>query len=198
MSDMTGHLCVITGCMFAQKTTELLRRIRRYESIGYRVLTVNYVGDTRYGKDCISSHDQEKQTAVCVGTLSEVDGLVCSGEYRVIAIDEGQFFPDLFDHVTRWVDHLEVHVVVVGLDGTFDRAPFGDMLRLLPHAEEVERLTAYCAVCRDGTPAIFSKRTQAADGVVAIGGAAMYQPVCRAHFVETQACASQTHPSPVE
>ena len=198
---MTGHLCVITGCMFAQKTTELLRRIRRYESIGYRVLTVNYVGDTRYGKDCISSHDQEKQTAVCVGALSEVDGLVCSGEYRVVAIDEGQFFPDLFDHVTRWVDHLEVHVVVVGQDGTFDRKPFGDMLRLLPHAEEVERLTAYCAVCRDGTPAIFSKRTQAAPGntdVVAIGGAAMYQPVCRAHFVGTHVCASQTHPSPVK
>jgi thymidine kinase len=81
---------------------------------------------------------------------------------------------------------MDVHVVVVGLDGTFDRAPFGDMLRLLPHAEEVERLTAYCAVCRDGTPAIFSKRTQALAGdikVMVIGGAAMYQPVCRAHFL---------------
>ena len=183
--------------MFAQKTTELLRRIRRYESIGYRVLTVNYVGDTRYGKDCISSHDQEKQTAVCVGALSEVDGLVCSGEYRVVAIDEGQFFPDLFDYVTRWVDHLDVHVVVVGLDGTFDRAPFGDMLRLLPHAEEVERLTAYCAVCRDGTPAIFSKRTHAAPGntdIVAIGGAAMYMPVCRAHFKVGGHCVSPLPP----
>jgi len=169
--------------MFAQKTTELLRRIRRYESIGYRVLTVNYVGDTRYGKDCISSHDQEKQSAVCVGFLSEVEGMVCSGDYRVVAIDEGQFFPDLFDHVTRWVDEMDIHVVVVGLDGTFDRNPFGDMLRLLPHAEEVERLTAYCAVCRDGTPAIFSKRTMAGNTkVMAIGGAAMYQPVCRFHF----------------
>ena len=185
-SDMTGHLCVITGCMFAQKTTELLRRIRRYESIGYRVLTVNYVGDTRYGKDCISSHDQEQQTAICVGFLSEVEGMVCSGDYRVVAIDEGQFFPDLFDHVTRWVDEMDIHVVVVGLDGTFDRAPFGDMLRLLPHAEEVERLTAYCAVCRDGTPAIFSKRTQAGNTtVMAIGGAAMYQPVCRFHYINS-------------
>jgi thymidine kinase len=112
--------------------------------------------------------------------------MVCSGDYRVVAIDEGQFFPDLFDHVTRWVDEMDIHVVVVGLDGTFDRTPFGDMLRLLPHAEEVERLTAYCAVCRDGTPAIFSKRTQAGNTtVMAIGGAAMYQPVCRRHFVGT-------------
>lgn len=169
--------------MFAQKTTELLRRIRRYESIGYRVLTVNYVGDTRYGSDCISSHDHEQQAAVCVASLHEVEHRVVSGEYHVIAIDEGQFFPDLFECVTRWVDHLDIHVVVVGLDGTFDRRPFGDMLRLLPHAEEVERLTAYCAVCRDGTPAIFSRRIdhERAD-VVAIGGASMYMPVCRRHF----------------
>ena len=121
---MTGHLCVITGCMFAQKTTELLRRIRRYESIGYRVLTVNYVGDTRYGKDCISSHDQEKQSAVCVGFLSEVEGMVCSGDYRVVAIDEGQFFPDLFDHVTRWVDHLDVHVAVSYTHLTLPTTPY--------------------------------------------------------------------------
>jgi len=183
--------------MFAQKTTELLRRIRRYESIGYRVLTVNYVGDTRYGKDCISSHDREQQTAVCVSALSEVDARVRSGDYQVIAIDEGQFFPDLFDHVTQWVDHLDVHVVVVGLDGTFDRAPFGDMLRLLPHAEEVERLTAYCAVCRDGTPGIFSKRTMAGTEVVAIGGAAMYQPVCRAHFMGGGHCEHFVNPLPL-
>ena len=111
-SDMTGHLCVITGCMFAQKTTELLRRIRRYESIGYRVLTVNYVGDTRYGKGCISSHDQEQQTAVCVGFLSEVEGMVCSGDYRVVAIDEGQFFPDLFDHTLLGARQFEGKVMV--------------------------------------------------------------------------------------
>ena len=182
--DMTGHLCVITGCMFAQKTTELLRRIRRYESIGYRVLTINYAGDTRYGANCISSHDHEQQSAVCVATLQEVEEHVYSGAYQVIAIDEGQFFPDLFDCVTQWVDQLRIHIVVVGLDGTFDRKPFGDMLRLLPHAEEIERLTAYCAVCRDGTPAIFSKRIQQNNtDIVAIGGASMYQPVCRRHFL---------------
>jgi thymidine kinase len=36
-----GHLTVLMGCMFAQKTTELLRRIRRFKAIGYKVLVVN-------------------------------------------------------------------------------------------------------------------------------------------------------------
>jgi thymidine kinase len=181
-----GHLNLITGCMFAQKTTELLRRVRRYKSIGYKVLLVNYIGDNRYGNDCIASHDKEIEKAVCVELLKSVDHLVRSGDYNVIAIDEGQFFGDLYDYVTRWADELPVHIVIAGLDGKSDRTPFGDMLRLIPHAEEVERLTAFCAVCRDGTVGVFSKYFGEApkdENGVAIGGAESYRPVCRKHFL---------------
>jgi len=61
-----GHLTVLMGCMFAQKTTELLRRIRRSKAIGHKVLVVNYVGDTRYGTDRIASHDVDSCDAICV------------------------------------------------------------------------------------------------------------------------------------
>jgi len=213
-----GHLSLLIGCMFAQKTTELLRRVRRYKSIGYKVLLVNFIGDNRYGKDCVASHDKDIEKAVCVSVLSEIDRMVSSGTYNVIAIDEGQFFPDLFEYVTNWADRLSVHIVVAGLDGNAKREPFGDMLRLVPHAEEVERLSAFCAVCRDGTVATYSKRMveepplrrepslQGAalvrdpqnlvkgGGVwggeappqqnqIVIGGADIYKPVCRKHFL---------------
>ena len=173
--------------MFAQKTTELLRRVRRYKSIGYRVLLVNYIADTRYGSNCIASHDKDIEKAVCVSLLKEVADLVQSGDYDVVAIDEGQFFLDLFYQVTLWADTLPVHIVVAGLDGTSDRTPFGDMLRLIPHAEEVERLSAFCAICRDGTVATYSKYTSTLEkdaSGVAIGGAEMYRPVCRRHFLQ--------------
>jgi thymidine kinase len=182
-----GKINVLLGCMFAQKTTELLRRVRRYKSIGYKVLLVNYIGDTRYGKDCIASHDKEIEKAACVERLESVDHLVRSGEYDVVAIDEGQFFGDLFDKVTQWADELPVHIVVVGLDGDSDRRPFGDMLRLIPHAEEVERLTAFCSICRDGTVGIYSKYFGEApkdENGVAIGGAESYRPVCRKHYLQ--------------
>lgn len=181
-----GRISVLFGCMFAQKTTELLRRVKRYKSIGYKVLVVNYIGDTRYGRDCIASHDKEVEKAACVEKLKSVNHLVRSGEYQVIAIDEGQFFSDLFEYVTAWADELNVHIVIAGLDGTSDRTPFGDMLRLIPHAEEVERLTAFCSECRDGTVAIYSKyfgEAKKDENGVAIGGAEAYRPVCRTHFL---------------
>lgn len=180
-----GHLSLIIGCMFAQKTTELLRRVRRYQSIGYRVLVVNYVADTRYGQNRIASHDKEFESAICVDRLSSLEELVCSGEYQVVVIDEGQFFPDLFENVTSWADQMNIHIVVSGLDGTSDRTPFGDMLRLIPHAEEVERLTAFCAVCRDGTIGTYSQYLNGSksDQSVAVGGAESYRPVCRKHYL---------------
>jgi thymidine kinase len=172
--------------MFAQKTTELLRRVRRYKSIGYKVLVVNFVGDTRYGRDCVASHDKEVEMATCVNTLKEVEPLIRTGQYNVIAIDEGQFFTDLFECVTQWADELPVHIVISGLDGTSERTPFGSMLRLIPHAEEVERLTAFCSECRDGTIAAYSKYFGDAkkdEHGVAIGGAEAYRPVCRKHYL---------------
>ena len=178
-----GRITVLIGCMFAQKTTELLRRVRRYKSIGYKVLIVNFVADQRYGKDCIASHDKDTEMAVCVEELSAVNHLVETGDYDVIAIDEGQFFNDLHECCTRWADSLPVHIVVAGLDGDSNRSPFGDMLRLIPHAEEVERLTALCAICRDGTAGIYSKRIISQKDLIMIGGADLFLPVCRKHYL---------------
>ena len=82
-----GYLSLIIGCMFAQKTTELLRRVRRYKSIGYEVLIVNFIGDTRYGTECVASHDKEIEKALCIKNLSEIDSIIQSGKYNVVAID---------------------------------------------------------------------------------------------------------------
>ncbi len=177
-----GYLTVIAGCMFAQKTTELLKRIRRYESIGYKVLVVNYKHDTRYGTNVISSHDIDQHPALGIGHLSEISKHANIEDYQVLVIDEAQFFGDLYEKVTMWADTLPLHIVVCGLDGDATRKPFGDILRLVPHAEEFVRLNAYCADCRDGTLAHFSKRVVASSEQVLIGAADSYKPVCRKHF----------------
>jgi thymidine kinase len=183
-----GRLTLLIGCMFAQKTTELIRRIRRYQSIGYNVLVVNHSCDTRYSEECIVSHDRMLEQAVMADRLQELDRRVRSGQYKVIAIDEAQFFPDLFDYVTQWADETDVHLVIAGLDGTSDRKPFGDLLRLIPHAEEVERLYALCAECKDGTVASYSKYIPSSSlssktSDVEVGGAERYRPVCRTHYL---------------
>lgn len=180
-----GRLSLLLGCMFAQKTTELIRRIRRYQSIGYRVLVVNHSCDNRYSEEeCIASHDRMLEQAVMTDRLEAIDRQVRSGQYQVVAIDEGQFFPDLFAKVTEWADTLDVHLVIAGLDGTSERNPFGDLLRLIPHAEEVERLHALCAFCCDGTVASFSKYIAPSKvQEIQVGGADLYRPVCRKHYL---------------
>ena len=178
-----GHLTLLIGCMFAQKTTELIRRIRRYKAIGYNVLVVNYSGDVRYGTNKIISHDTDSNDAICVKTLEEVAKQVTSGSYQVLIIDEGQFYSDLYEKVKGWADMLPIHIVVTGLDGDSDRNPFGDILKLIPLAEEVERLSALCSVCKDGTLAHFSKALIAKEEQVSIGGANCYVPVCRKHYL---------------
>ncbi len=193
-----GKLTVILGCMFAQKTTELLRYIRRYRSIGQSVLVVNSHRDVRYGTGQVISHDQENaEEARMVECLASLDAEVRSGAYQVVAVDEGQFFPDLFEYVSCWADECPIHIVVAGLDGTFQREPFGRMLCLIPHAEEVLRLSALCVPCGDGTKAIYSKRIvntgirddarlalENTEAVIQVGSAESYQPVCRRHYLE--------------
>lgn len=182
-----GRLSLLIGCMFAQKTTELIRRIRKYRSIHKRILVVNYSKDTRYGQNCISSHDKEKEYAMSIDKLQDIEQWIRLSNYEVIAIDEAQFFPDLYECLTKWADEFPIHFIVSGLDGTSDRQPFGDLLKLIPHAEEVERFTSLCSICCDGTIAIYSKyigkNNKDSDDIVQIGGIDLYKPVCRTHYL---------------
>ena len=179
-----GRITVLIGCMFAQKTTELLRRVRRYKSIGYKVLIVNFAADQRYGKDCIASHDKDTEMAVCVEELFAVNQLVETGDYDVIAIDEGQFFPDIYDKVLPLVDIAKKRVYVCGLDGDFKRERFGRLLDLVPVCDSIVKLTANCYYC--SRPAIFSHRKSDSKEQVLIGAADMYVPLCRACYLSQQ------------
>lgn len=53
-----GSIEMIIGPMFAGKSTELLRRVRRLEIAGKKCLYVKYAADTRYDADCITTHDK--------------------------------------------------------------------------------------------------------------------------------------------
>lgn len=182
-----GRISLLIGCMFAQKTTELIRRIRTYRAIHQRILVINYSKDTRYGQNCISSHDKEKEYAMSVENLKDIEEWIRLSNYQVIAIDEAQFFPDLYECITKWADEFPIHFIIAGLDGNSDRQPFGDILRLIPHAEDLQRLTSLCSICRNGTIANYSKyigkQNKDTETEIVIGGADLYQPVCRTHYL---------------
>jgi thymidine kinase len=53
-----GRIEMIIGPMFAGKSTELLRRMRRNEIAGKQCLYIKYIEDTRYDTEQIATHDK--------------------------------------------------------------------------------------------------------------------------------------------
>ena len=68
-----------------------------------------------------------------------------------ILINEGQFFPDLYESVKWLVNEKKKYVTICGLDGDFKRAKFGTLLDLIPLCDNVTKLTSLCVSCKNGT-----------------------------------------------
>jgi thymidine kinase len=75
--------------MFSGKTTELIRRMKRYQVAKKSCLVFKYSGDTRYDDVSLSTHDQQKLPAISASVLHKY--MDTAATYEVIGIDEGQF-----------------------------------------------------------------------------------------------------------
>eukprot|EP01116_Phalansterium_solitarium_P001907 TRINITY_DN11742_c0_g1_i1.p1 TRINITY_DN11742_c0_g1~~TRINITY_DN11742_c0_g1_i1.p1 ORF type:complete len:225 (-),score=79.29 TRINITY_DN11742_c0_g1_i1:227-901(-) len=171
----TGQIQVIFGPMFSGKTTELMRRIRRYNHANKTCLIIKYRKDTRYvDDDSASTHDRVTFKAKAADQLSEA--VAAADGVDVVGVDEGQFFSDLIEHCERWASEGKI-VIVAALDGTFQRKPFGNTLELVALAESVTKLQAVCHLCfRDAS---YSRRLGDETAIEVIGGAEKYVAVCR-------------------
>ena len=179
-----GWLEVVCGPMFSGKSEELIRRLRRAEIAGQRVLIVKPRIDDRFDVSHVVSHAGAKMRAVAVDgvqeTLRRADG------YDVVGVDEAQFFePAIVDAVQELVARGK-RVVAAGLDRDFRGEPFGPMPLLLCLAEFVDKLQAVCHQCGgaatrtqrlvDGEPAPFDGAT------IQIGALDSYEARCSACY----------------
>jgi thymidine kinase len=179
-----GRLEVICGPMFAGKTEELLRRVRRALIAGRHVVVVGHALDERHGTDRLTSHAGIDHPSITVPTAEDIERAVAS-DTDIVAIDEAQFFgTDLIPVVNRLADRGMV-VMVAGLDVTFDGHPFEPLPSLMALAERVDKLTAICATC--GEDAVFHVRTDTPTALPGdlvadhVGGTEKYQARCRRH-----------------
>ena len=183
-TNFKGSIHVIIGCMFSGKTTELLRNVKRYKSIGKTTMVLNYSLDERYGKDSVISHDSLGVPAHMISDFEELyTNSNLNDEYNnseYIFINEGQFFKNLKSFCERAANIDNKIVYVCGLDGDYKQEKFGELIDLIPICESVVKLTALCKIC--GANASFTKRIVNSDETVLIGTGDMYQPVCRKHY----------------
>ena len=187
-NNNTGYLEIILGPMYASKSTRLVEIYKQCKFCNIPVTVINHIIDKRYDNELLSTHDQVKIPCL---QASELNDLWTDNGYEkkdlwahnavrdsdVILINEGQFFPDLYDVV---IDMLKYNkkVYICGLDGDFERKKFGQILDLIPMCDKVTKLTSLCSQCKNGTPGIFSMRltNETAQTVV---GSDNYIPVCR-------------------
>ena len=179
---MTPKLKIIMGPMFSGKSTELIRLIRREKVITDNILVIKPIIDNRYSSDHICSHDYDKVKCITTENLNSVKNLSEWEKAEVIFIDEAQFFTGLYNFVLENLEQFNKSIIVVGLDGDYKRKPFGEILQLIPIADNVTKLTSYCNFCKDGTNGIFTLRLNNSQNQELVGGSEIYKSVCRNHY----------------
>jgi len=182
-----SYLNLIIGPMFAGKSTELIRISNNYKAINKVVLPINHLINKRYGSRQIITHNNNiLDNCVIVDKLIDVEQKY-EGAFKkadVILIEELQFFKDAHEIVIKWVEEDNKTVIAAGLDGDANRNPFGDVLKLIPYANTVKKMSALCKRCSDGTPAHFSKKIKKNNKQVEIGTSDIYEAVCRKHYLQ--------------
>jgi thymidine kinase len=167
--------------MFSGKSEEMIRRLRRAEIAGQRVVIFKPCIDDRYDAVDVVSHAGARMRGVAVASVPEL--VARAHGYEVVGIDEVQFFDSAIVPASLALAASGVRVVAAGLDQDFRREPFGPLPLLLAHAEFVDKLQAVCHRCGgpatttqrlvDGRPAPYSGDT------VVIGAEEQYEARCR-------------------
>lgn len=187
------------GPMFSGKTTWLNGELTELADNGFKVLKVSHSEDVRSDvatcDDSGSTHNSSftkltsKIDRIKRPVLADID----VDPYHVIGVDECQFFPDLVEVISNWIEEKGKHVRVVGLDGDIFKQKFGQTIELIPMADEVVKLNARCAICVSELKSInfrgnimfingsFTKRLGSSKEQKIIGGSEQYIPVCRYH-----------------
>lgn len=185
--DVAGRLQVVCGPMFAGKSEELLRRVRRARLAGLAVEVVNHAWDERHGAGRVASHAGLSVPSHSVPDVGSLRAVLEGRPLDLLAVDEAQFFGTELVPAVEELVRGGTTVVVAGLCVTFDGRPFEPLPSLMALAEDVTKLTAVCAVC--GRDAAFHQRTTGDDVADArtpstehVGGTEAYEARCRLHL----------------
>ena len=175
---------LIIGCMYSGKSSELMRRVKRLQTIEQSYIIYNSLIDTRYGNSGVHTHNN---THIPSHMIYNLVGQLDKQQFKqatTIFIEEGQFFTDLYEFVKIAVEDHNKHVIVIGLDGDSDRNNFGQIHKLIPLCDDITKLKALCSICKDGTSGIFSKKIVDSDMQVLVGSTDKYMAVCRSCYLK--------------
>lgn len=179
----SGKIEVITGCMFAGKTEEVLRRLRRAQINNQEIKIIKPEIDDRYGQETVRSHSGDEMSAETISVSEKGLDRLEEIEADVIAVDEFNFFKQEFIPVLDRKADTGTRVIISGLDQDYRGNPFTPMENMLAIADELRKLNAICEKCGDEA----TKTQRIVDGepapkdmeTVQVGGQESYEARCR-------------------
>lgn len=180
----SGTLHMFIGPMYSGKTSKLHELYKQFEFCAIPTQVVNYAEDVRYtDKPELATHDKTMIPCVMANSMSEIMLSTEEDSTQVYMINEGQFFPDIMEWTKMAISRpFNKKVYICGLDGDFERNPFGDWLSLIAYSDSVTKLRSICCDCRNAD-AIFSYRLTSDKEQKVIGNSA-YIPLCRYCYEE--------------
>ena len=176
----TGWIEVVCGSMFSGKTEELIRRVRRAQYANLRVVIFKPKVDTRDKKNTVVSHDDTVIECKTIKKSAEIYKKVKG--FKVIGIDEAQFFDDDIVEVCNTLANRGIRVIVAGLDMDYKGIPFKNMANLMATAEYVTKVHAICP--KTGGLAQYSYRKTKSKKRILLGKGDEYMPLSRTAYVK--------------
>jgi thymidine kinase len=172
-----GSITVFIGPMFAGKTSKMIEIYKALIEEGAQGIMIRSTMDSRHNHDTVRTHDGKEVRSRSFNKLYPEDPTWT--QYNLIGIDEGHFFPN----IASFCDEMAIRgkkVLVTVVNATFKRTPFENVSELLAKADAVQNLYSICDLC--GAKATATIRRTRDPEVIKVGGANMYQPLCRNCF----------------
>ena len=174
--DRTGELLLLTGPMFAGKSSSLIAHAHAHAG---DVLVLKPAFDTRDGAAMISSRDGSRIAAMPVSSWPH------AAAGRALVIDEVQFMVaphydgDIVEDIRQAVA-AGAQVAVGGLDTDYLRRPFAVIERLAAVADRHVSLSARCHIC--DAPAPWTAKRSETGRLLELGDDDLYQARCDLHW----------------
>jgi thymidine kinase len=173
--EMSFSLHLYLGPMYAGKTTMLIK------NIDDNTIVLDFIEENSCYFGHVVSHDNLEHKCIKLNRLcnlfivNSINIIETFRNAKKILINEAQFFPDLLEFI-KMIERYSVRVEVYGLDGDFERKPFGQILDIIPYCDSVVKLKGKCSYCNELS--IFSKRITDNKEQYLVDETA-YRPVCR-------------------
>jgi len=181
-----GLLWVVSGPMFAGKTSELIRLYDRTTYANQKSIIIKPSLDNRYSDSEVATHDNRTRKSFILNNIEELKEIVAKELPENVFIDEAQFFSSKILNVAEDLRKLGINVYCSLLNQTSEGKAFPFMDRkdtvatLLVKADHIETFSAVCPLC--GKHATKTFKTESSGQEVDVGGSNKYEPRCYEHW----------------